>query len=240
MNIMKDRIHAQPTQSTGKARRTTRTARALLALLALTAGTLATTREAAAQVSCQVANGKQMQPISMSMSQILNSATNVAGRIISYNTKSPGGGFRIDCSGPDASPVMTNLGVNNNIPQVGTDGPWTYYRVDDYFSIAFGWSDCSGTWYVPVRPFNSFCGWSWTVKSLREDNANKPGDYIGRVETIWTVRLRVERAFSGPRNINFPNIFRYYYGDVPSDAATLQMISLVGNITVPETCTINA
>ncbi|ELE9248130.1 fimbrial protein [Enterobacter kobei] len=56
----------------------------------------------------------------------------------------------------------------------------------------------------------------------------------------WTVRLRVNRAFSGPRVINFPNIFRYYIGDVPSDAATLQMISLVGNITVPETCTINA
>jgi type 1 fimbria pilin len=248
MNIMKDRIHAQTTQSTGKARRTTRTARALLALLALTAGTLATTREAAAQVSCQIGKGMHMQPITMNLSQSLTSGTNVAGRTHDYTTNTSGFRFRLDCSAPsDNDMILTGVEVRNDAAVAGTEGPWTYYRVDDYFSIAFGWSDCSGTWYVPVRPFNSDCGGYLSIAYFKAADevfavlGFPPGtDNLIRRPTTWTVRLRVERAFSGPRVVNFPNIFRYYYGDVPSDAATLQMISLVGTITVPETCTINA
>ncbi|WP_447880266.1 fimbrial protein, partial [Serratia fonticola] len=245
MNIMKDRIHAQTTQPTGRARRTTRTVRALLALLALTAGTLATTREAQAQVSCQILNGKQMQPITMNLSQNLTSGTNVAGRTHDYTTNTGGFTFGLECYGPDDALVWTTLGVGSNAITAGTEGPWTYYRVDDYFSVGFSWRDCS-TWYVPAPSFNFNCsGGVPTVKSLRQLidfslSLGGNGELWIRRPTTWTVRLRVERAFSGPRVVNFPNIFRYYFGDVPSDAATLQMISLVGNITVPETCTINA
>ncbi|ELE9248135.1 hypothetical protein RM352_004607, partial [Enterobacter kobei] len=184
--------------------------RALLTLAAAWMLLPGFTKEAKAQVSCEVKNGKGMQPVSMNLSNSLTSSNNIAGKTFSYTTKSPGGGFRIECSGPDSSVVWTNINSTVNASSTGTEGPWTYYKVDEYFSMGFSWSDCSGTWYLPVRPFNGFCGWMWTVKSLREDNA-KPGnegDWVGRVETNWTVRLRVERAFSGPRAINFPNMFR--------------------------------
>ncbi|MDZ5731225.1 fimbrial protein, partial [Enterobacter sp. D2] len=209
----------------------------VLLTIAAAAASLFTAPEAMAFASCSLSPGTSTQYVNMNLSQTLTSGTNIAGRKFDFNTFTSGFKMKFECAGTPGSPVWTNVSMNQNIPVSGTDGPWTYYRVDDYFSIAFSWNDCSGSWYIPVGQFNGICG----IPKPHEILAD--GSYIydgARLDTTWTVRLRVERAFSGPRVINFPNMFRYYYGDVPSDAATLQMISLVGSITVPETCAINA
>lgn len=213
-----------------------RIGKALAALLALTIGTLSTTQNAVAQTTCSIT--PNMLPVRMDLSTHLTSGINVLGNTASYHTSTPGSPFTVINCTPALDPatgwfanLLTNVGISSGFPIVGREGPWTYYKVDEYFSIAFSWSDCSGTWYLPVVGFQSGCGFQMSTY---------PGSQYFRNPTTWTVRLRVERAFSGPRAVNLPNVFRYYYGDVMNDSSTLQVISLNGYITVPETCTINS
>ena len=208
--------------------------------MAVTAGTLAYQKDAAA-VAC---SASKTENISMDVSQQLSSGTNIKGRVKTYSTVTGGYQFRVECTGNPKDFIYTNMRPGGNFPVAWTDGPWTYYRVDDYFSIALSWSDCSGTHYIPTPPFHGFCLngiYPVTVENMIQMNGSIPGkEWMGRTRTTWTLKLRVERAFSGPRPVNLRNLFRYYYGDIASDRATVELLSLAGNITVPETCTINA
>lgn len=215
------------------------TRRLLAVLTAVTASAFFALNDAEAAVCTP---NKQVN-VNMDVSQALTTGTNIKDKAVSFSTVTPAFHFGLRCTGNNKDPIYTGVYVNPRITVAGTDGPWTYYRVDEYFSIGFSWSDCSGTWYIPVRPFNSNCNGRppFTVEDVLVANMwVNGGDWITRERTTWTVRLRIERAFSGPRPVNLRNIFEYYYGDSPGGNSTFEYISLNGNITVPETCTINA
>ncbi|HHA2288291.1 TPA: hypothetical protein ACOEAZ_004470, partial [Enterobacter asburiae] len=205
--------------------------RLLAALVAVTAGILAYQKNAAATVNCEITSGNAMQQVFMDLSNSLTSGTNVIGKTKNYQVTTPGSGFWMSCTGNPGEIMFTNLGVASGLQVSGREGPWTYYKVDEYFSIGFMWNDCSGTWYVPVRPFSSSCGGNGTYDELIP-SGGVLNIYLGRVTTNWTVRLKVDRAFSGPRPVNLKNVFNYYYGDTWTNQSTLQTITLSGTITV--------
>ncbi|HCM9500253.1 TPA: fimbrial protein [Enterobacter asburiae] len=223
--------------------------RALLTLAAAWMLVLGFTKEAKAQVSCQIKDGG-MRAESLNVSTVLTTGTNVAGRTFNYNSYTPPFDWSLYCFGSETDIIYMKPVMNNNLPESGKDGSWTYYRVDDYFSLGFAVSDCSGTWHAPFQPVPIFSCQNEpsTIKRLKGFIYVQnyfgwgPADrlLIKRDRTTWIVRLRVERAFSGPRNVNFPNIFSIYLGDTRTPESTLQNISITGTITVPESCTINA
>ncbi|HCR2161524.1 TPA: fimbrial protein, partial [Enterobacter asburiae] len=186
-----------------------------------------------ATVECSLLIAMIKVPIDISHS--LNISSNVAGKSSEYKASTPQFNNSILCTGQPGSEVFDDIYVNPYLPVSGKDGPWTFYRVDDYFSTALSEEVCGQTKYVPSHKSNVLCG-----KKLYIGKNGRISMPVIRLKTLWTIRFRVERAFSGPRTVNLQDVFKFYVGYIITNRSTQQIISLVGNINVPEVCTINA
>ncbi|HHA2288284.1 TPA: fimbrial protein [Enterobacter asburiae] len=129
--------------------------------------------------------------------------------------------------------------MNSSLPVSTVDGGWVYHRVDDYFSIALALITCKDSGAVTVF-IPGYAGLWCTPSGPKAPYNLDLKKWNLQENSEWIVRIRVDRPFSGPRQVNSPRLVKRYIGEYERAESIIQYLGLSGTITVPETCTINA
>ena len=186
--------------------------------------------------SCYVPDGYAAENYDFNISEVVPDPTqNTAGEVLPAIVSTSSGTFSLECSCQEGTTFYTHQWTTTDLVSTGNSGSLTFYKVNDYISVASEINDMSDGTYYPLPWDNHYkpAGGAMPCNEVRSDF--NTGDNI-------RVTFRIDRKFVGVMSFPHVKIFDLWY-TVGSDfikGAPVASAYIDGQISVPQTCSVNA
>lgn len=165
------------------------------------------------------------------LTTVFNSSNNVVGTVVDV----PGNSGRVNVSA--ICPIGTTEGYTlrsylTDMPVVRTEGPWQFLKLNDYLEGAMSITDgYAGQFFPPV-----------SYKQMGYDDAVKTNNGFLIWDQNLSFRVRVTKRFINRVSLPRRPMFKVYVTTTNQDPlnTVVYTISYSGEITVPQTCEIDA
>lgn len=166
---------------------------------------------------------------------VSNPSENTAGTVLPAITASSSGSFSVGCKCPTNDYIYTHQWTTTTLTPDGSSGGLNFYKVDDYLSVATEIKDNGNGEYYPTP---------WNDHYYPTGDGQECNYYISGYHTGNNIRatFRIDKAFIGTSNYNNLKILDLWYTTSDDFVQGVPVVSLylTGQITVPQTCSVNA
>lgn len=186
--------------------------------------------------SCYVPDGQAAVNYDFNINDVIPDPTqNTAGEVLPAIVASSSGAFSLECSCQGSSTFHTHQWTTTDLVSSGPAGDLSFYSVDEYLSVASEIKNPANSSYYPV-PLVDLYEPSGNAMSCNEVATNFHfGNNV-------RVTFRIDRKFVGVLSFPHIKIFDLWY-TVGSDfikGAPVASAYIDGQISVPQTCSVNA
>ncbi|HDX9001363.1 TPA: fimbrial protein [Klebsiella michiganensis] len=186
--------------------------------------------------SCYIPNGQVAANYDFNISDVIPDPTqNVPGEILPAVNSSSSGSFSVECSCQSDSVFYTHQWTTTDLVSSGASGGLNFYKANDYLSVAGEIKNPGDGTYYPLPLVDLYK----PVGNGMLCNSVTSGFHFGN---DVRVTFRVDRKFVGV--VSFPHIklFDLWYtvGSDFVEGSPVATAYIDGQISVPQTCSVNA